>query len=227
MSKNTTFKRLLRPSSPTATGQKKSPIQKAWGTDMNRGEENESSPASGPSADTDQSKGNVPTADVEAGSVASDPGDRGESCVGLGLSASQIYTDLSVCRCLGIKRRVLAEARTAATRGRDWDAVGEEVGMTREWVYDYAIKHGIVPDFFGNGMEPVTGKYVSVRLIGTTPNKCLVQVELEATKNREFARTRNIMDHPIHYKEVFSCLRIMLPADIHLEWVAAPNEMKY
>ena len=189
MSKNTTFKRLLRPSSPGADDQKKLPPSKTS--------------ASGSSAPSDQA---APATDA---------------------AVQQIYTDLSVCRTLGIKRRVLAEARTAATRGRYWDAVGEEVGMTREWVYDYAVKNGIVPDFFGSGLEPVSGKYVSVRLIGTTPNKCLVQVELEATKKREFARTRNIMDHPIHYKEVFSCIRIMLPVDIHLEWIAAPNEMKY
>ncbi|MBQ3290151.1 MAG: hypothetical protein IJH50_12120, partial [Kiritimatiellae bacterium] len=201
--------------------------------EMNRGEEIGSSPAPGLSADADQGKGNMPTPDAAAGPVASDPGDRGESCAGVGQSASTsehepipcIYTDLSVCRALGIKRRVLAEARTAATRGQDWDAVGDEVGMTHQWVADFAKELGISPDF--NRLEPVSGRYVSVRLVGTTPNRCLVQVELEATKAREFARTRNIMDHPIHYREVFCCERINLPTDVHLEWVAAPNEVKY
>ena len=246
MSKRTTFKRLLR---PTQT-EKKTPPQepcehgttscaqesKPWEREdfeMNRGEEIGSSPAPGPSADADQGKGNVPTPDAAAGPVASDPGDSGESCVGVGQSASTsehepipcIYTDLSVCRALGKKRRVLAEARTAATRGQDWDAVGDEVGMTHQWVADFAKELGIAPDF--DRLEPVSGRYVSVRLVGTTPNKCLVQVELEATKAREFARTRNIMDHPIHYREVFCCERINLPTDVHLEWVAAPNEVKY
>ena len=246
MSKRTTFKRLLR---PTQT-EKEAPLQepcehgttscaqesKPWEREdfeMNRGEEIGSSPAPGLSADADQGKGNMPTPDAAAGPVASDPGDRGESCAGVGQSASTsehepipcIYTDLSVCRALGIKRRVLAEARTAATRGQDWDAVGDEVGMTPRWVADFAKELGISPDF--NRLEPVSGRYVSVRLVGTTPNKCLVQVELEATKAREFARTRNIMDHPIHYREVFCCERINLPTDVHLEWVAAPNEVKY
>ena len=246
MSKRTTFKRLLR---PTQT-EKKTPPQepcergaascaqeaKPWEREdfeMNRGEEIGSSPAPGLSADADQGKGDVPTADAAAGPVASDPGDSGESCVGVGQSASTsehepipcIYTDLSVCRALGIRRRVLAEARTAATRGADWNAVGEEVGMTGRWVADFAREIGVEFEF--DRLEAVTGRYVSVRLVGTTPNRCLVQVELEATKAREFARTRNIMDHPIHYREVFCCERINLPTDVHLEWVAAPNEVKY
>ena len=135
-----------------------------------------------------------------------------------------IYSSLVLQWCADFPR-VLAEARTAATRGADWDAVGDEVGMTHRWVADFAKELGIAPDF--DRLEPVSGRYVSVRLVGTTPNRCLVQVELEATKAREFARTRNIMDHPIHYREVFCCERINLPTDVHLEWVAAPNEVKY
>ena len=244
MSKRTTFKRLLRPTQtekrtpPTCAQDSASCAQdsRPWEREdfeMNRGEERVPSSAPGLSADADQGKGDVPTADAAAVPVASDPGDRGESCADVGQSASTsehepkpcIYTDLSVCRALGIKRRVLAEARTAATRGQDWDAVGDEVGMTPRWVADFAKELGIAPDF--DRLEPVSGRYVSVRLVGTTPNRCLVQVELEATKAREFARTRNIMDHPIHYREVFCCERINLPTDVHLEWVAAPNEVKY
>lgn len=246
MSKRTTFKRLLRPTQTEKRTPPQEPCErgtascaqesKPWEREdfeMNRGEEIGSSPAPGLSADADQGKGDVPTPDAAADPVASDPGDRGESCAGVGQSAStsepkpkiRIYTDLSVCRVLGIKRRVLAEARTAATRGKDWDAVGDEVGMTHQWVADFAEELGISPDF--DRLEPVSGRYVSVRLVGTTPNRCLVQVELEATRTREFARTRNIMDHPIHYREVFCCERINLPTDVHLEWVAAPNEMKY
>ena len=237
MSKRTTFKRLLRPTQtekrtpPTCAQDSASCAQEAkpWEREdfeMNRGEERVPSPAPGPSADADQGKGNVPTPDAAAGPVASDPGDRSESCADVGQSAMMcIYTDLSVCRVLGIRRRVLAEARTAATRGADWNAVGEEVGMTGRWVADFARELGVEFEF--DRLEAVTGRYVSVRLVGTTPNRCLVQVELEATKAREFARTRNIMDHPIHYREVFCCERINLPTDVHLEWVAAPNEVKY
>ena len=42
-----------------------------------------------------------------------------------------VYTDKSACRYLRVRRRVLAEARTQTSRGVDWDAVGEEVGMTK------------------------------------------------------------------------------------------------
>lgn len=168
---------------------------------------------------------NDPPADRQGENASGTPGDDLKTPVKK--TPPKIYTDLSVCRMLQVRRRVLAEARKETSRGRDWAAVGEEVGMTRKWIYDYALEHGIMPDFFGEDLEPVTGKYVSVRLIGTTPNKCLVQVELEATGKREFARTRNIMEHPIHYKEVFCCVRVQMPADPHLEWIAAPNEMKY
>lgn len=144
-----------------------------------------------------------------------------------GRRTNEIYTDLSVCRALRIKRRVLANARTQSSRGRDWDANGEEVGMTKAWITDYALEHGIVPDFFNGQLEKVSGEYVSVRLIGTTPNKCLVQVECEASGKREFARTRNVMEHPIHYKEAFCCVRVQMPADVHLEWTAKPNNVKY
>lgn len=227
MSKNTPFKRLLRSSplsGPDADKelQKKTPplMKPQEHFENNRADERVSSDAAGPSSDADQPKGNVPPSDAAAGDG---------SCVGGGQSAArpEIYTDVSVCRYLGIKRRILAEARTAATRGRDWDVIGEEVGMTRQWIEDFALEFGIVPDFSEGRLAPVTGRFVSVRLVGTTPNKCLVQVELEATRTREFARTRNVMDYPIHYKEVFCCERIMIPSDVHLEWVAAPNEVKY
>lgn len=150
------------------------------------------------------------------------------SAGGPGESGLSIYTDRSVCRVLRIRRRILADARTAASRGRDWDASGEEVGMTKKWIEDYALEHGIVPDFFGEGgLEKVSGRYVSCKLIGTTPNHSIVQVELEANGSREFCRTRNIIQYPIHYKEIFSAVRIELPADRHLEWIAQPNEVKY
>lgn len=136
-----------------------------------------------------------------------------------------IYTDKSVCRCLRIRRGVLGAARTAEGRGRDWDAVGDEVGMTHDWVVNYALDHGIVPDFFNGQLETVSGRYVSVRLVGTHPNNCICIVELEASGKREFARIRNIMQYPIGYREVFSCVRINLPADKHLEWIAGPNEV--
>lgn len=135
-----------------------------------------------------------------------------------------VYTDASVCRVLRIRRRVLAEARTAAARGRDWGAVGDEVGMTMRWIRDYAATNHLA---IAGPLERVTGRFVSVRLVGTTPNRSLVQVELEATGKREFARTRNIVEHPIHYREAFTCIRVDAARDGHLEWIATPNEARY
>ena len=219
MSKNTVFKRILR-SPQTLKPHSDSRFQPA---ELGKTQ----LPESG--ALEESQKKTPPSDAAERPTAAIDTGDGSGGCVGGGQSASrpEIYTDVSICRTLGIKRRVLAEARTAATRGRDWDAVGEEVGMTRRWVDDFSLELGIVPDFSEGSLVPVTGRYVSVRLVGTTPNKCLVQVELEANRRREFARVRNVMDYPIHYKEIFCCERIILPSDVHLEWAAAPNEVKY
>lgn len=187
--------------------------------------------AAEPSPDADRPKSSCPDAGVSVAGNA----DSGQS--GLSSKASEsapssdqkdvaVYTDKSACRYLRVRRRVLAEARTQTSRGVDWDAVGEEVGMTKAWIDAYAIKHGIVPDFAAQ-LERVSGKYVSVRLVGTTVNHCICIVELEATGTRMYARTRNIMAYPIHYKDVFDCLRVDAPGGSRLEWIAAPNDMPY
>lgn len=144
---------------------------------------------------------------------------------GSGESGSKkvIYTDKSVCNMLRIKRRILAEARTEKSRGVDWDAVGEEVGMTKEWCDNYALLHGICPNFAGGVFEEVKGRYISCKLCGTTPNRTIVQVELEASKKRQFARVRNISMFPIHYGEVFTCII----NNGFLEWFSEPNEVRY
>ena len=140
-------------------------------------------------------------------------------------SAAEVFTDLSVCRALGVRRRTLVEARTEKSRGRDWDAVKEEVGMTKEWVLAYAARNGLSSDLAG--LEPVSGRYVSVRLVGTTQNRCICIGELVATGRREFVRVRNLMQHPIHLGEHFDCFRIDMAGDNHLEWTSQPNEVKY
>lgn len=46
-----------------------------------------------------------------------------------------VYTDLSVCRALGVRRRKLVEERKLAgcVRGVDWDIANGEVGMMGAW----------------------------------------------------------------------------------------------
>ena len=46
----------------------------------------------------------------------------------------RVYDDTDVCLLLGKRRRVLVAARTAASRGRDWDIVAGHAGMTESWI---------------------------------------------------------------------------------------------
>ena len=191
--------------------------------------------AAEPSPDAVRPKGSGPVPDVAA--PLADGARTGQSGLTSGLipraaavdgardSPAAVFTDKSVCRYLGIRRRVLAEARTASSRGRDWEAVGEEVGMTLAWIDGYAVKHGIMPS--PGPLERVSGKYVSARLVGTTPNLCVCIVQLEATDRRAFARVRNLMSHPIHYRKVFDCVRVDDAGGGRLEWIAGPNDVKY
>lgn len=48
-----------------------------------------------------------------------------------------IFTDWSVAKALGVKRRWLVRHRLTATRDRDWAVVNGEVGMTKAW----CVKH--------------------------------------------------------------------------------------
>jgi len=45
-----------------------------------------------------------------------------------------VYDDTDVCALMGLRRRILVQARTRRARGTDWDAVGAHVGMTAAWV---------------------------------------------------------------------------------------------
>lgn len=49
-------------------------------------------------------------------------------------AAPRVFDDTDVCRLLGVRRRVLARARTQSTRGIDWDCVGQHAGMTESWI---------------------------------------------------------------------------------------------
>ena len=135
-----------------------------------------------------------------------------------------IYTDQSVCLALGIRRRVLAEARTRATRGTDWDCIELHAGMTRQWIEDYALEHGVSLD---EAMLTKVGndKHVSVRFVGhlKTPYACIA--ELEADGSREYAQIRNINAHPMKSKQVFDCIREGISGT--LAWTINGNDVKY
>ena len=52
-------------------------------------------------------------------------------------STVDVFTDWSVAKALGVKRRWLVRHRLTAARGRDWAVVNGEVGMTKAW----CVKH--------------------------------------------------------------------------------------
>lgn len=239
----TQFKRLLRgPEKKEA--RTAAPSSKPWETkDIASSGENLIAPdAAEPSPDADRPKSACP----DVGSAAVDGTDSGQSGSSSGTEAESrpsdeeqgrsappserrapaVFTDKSVCRRLRVRRRILADARKASTRGVDWDAVGEEVGMTQEWIDKYALQHGIVPNF-AVPLERVAGKYVAARVVSTTANRCICIAELVATSARAFVRVRDMMIHPMHYQEVFDCLRIDAAGGGCLEWVAEPNDMVY
>ncbi len=237
----TSFKKLLR-SSEKKEARADAPAVKPWETSniANAGEKLIAPAAAEPSPDADRPKSSCPdigapvAGNADSGQFGLSSGDesrqRDEKASESAPSSDQkdvaVYTDKSACRYLRVRRRVLAEARTQTSRGVDWDAVGEEVGMTKAWIDAYAIKHGIVPDFAAQ-LERVSGKYVSVRLVGTTPNLCICIARIEASGTIMFARVRNLMTYPMHYQEVFDCLRVDAPGGSRLEWIAAPNDMPY
>lgn len=237
----TSFKRLLRSPEKKEARACASAAMPREADNIAIAEENSiASDAAEPSPDADRPKSSCP----DVGSATVDGTDSGQSGMSTGEKSRQsdedcaqsasaggkaevvVFTDKSVCHYLRVRRRVLAEARKASSRGVDWDAVGEEVGMTKAWIDDYAIKHGIVPNF-AVPLERVSGKYVSARLVGTTPNQCICIAKIEATGTTTFARVRNLMSHPMHYQEVFDCLRIDAPGGGRLEWVSTPNDMPY
>lgn len=53
--------------------------------------------------------------------------DRGGHC-------PDVFTDVAVCRFLGVNRAYLVRARKSHARGGDWDAVEHRCGMTAAWI---------------------------------------------------------------------------------------------
>lgn len=49
------------------------------------------------------------------------------------------YTDWSVCKALGWKRRTLVQERKGLRRGPDWTVVNGEVAMTAGWCWEHGL----------------------------------------------------------------------------------------
>lgn len=135
-----------------------------------------------------------------------------------------VFDDVTVCCYLKCRRRVLAAARKASARGKDWECVNGQAGMTKAWIDEYALKNGIVPNFSVE-LKPIAAdtKVVSVKCIGGHPSRMVLIVETIADAKRCFARVRNLDEYPISLGEVFDCIEV----NGHLEWINKYNSVKY
>ena len=171
--------------------------------------------AAEPSPDADRPKSVVPR-----------DSDKLETLVGRGQSgvpSIEVYGDVEVCRLLKIRRRKIAEARTKATRGVDWDCVGLHAGMTKKWIQETAIKQGIVPDFFNVPLTPIKegDGIVSCKLLGTWPNRTKVTVEIVATGEAKVATVRDANE--FHLYDIFDARDY----GREIQWTAELNNATY
>lgn len=171
--------------------------------------------AAEPSPDADRPKSVVPR-----------DSDKLETLVGRGQSGTpsiEVYGDVEVCRLLKIRRRKIAEARTKATRGVDWDCVGLHAGMTKKWIEETAIKQGIVPDFFNVPLTPIKENdgIVSCKLLGTWPNRTKVTVEIVATGEAKVATVRDANE--FHLYDIFDARDY----GREIQWTAELNNATY
>ena len=114
-----------------------------------------------------------------------------------------LYGDVAVCQALRIRRRVIADARTKESRGRDWDCIGLHAGMTKDWVYRKALELHVVPDF--SKMQPIVADdhIVSCTLACVVPDNKKVIAEFVATGER---RTVWVADSSMmRLREIFDC----------------------
>lgn len=171
--------------------------------------------AAEPSPDADRPKSVVPRDSDKLETLVG----RGQS----GIPSIEVYGDVEVCRLLKIRRRKIAEARTKATRGVDWDCVGLHAGMTKKWIQETAIKQGIVPDFFNVPLTPIKegDGIVSCKLLGTWPNRTKVTVEVVATGDAKVATVRDANE--FHLYDIFDAKDY----GREIQWTAELNDVIY
>ena len=171
--------------------------------------------AAEPSPDADRPKSVVPRDSDKLETLVG----RGQS----GIPSIEVYGDVEVCRLLKIRRRKIAEARTKATRGIDWDCVGLHAGMTKKWIEETAIKQGIVPDFFNVTLTPIKENdgIVSCKLLSTWPNRTKVTVEVVATGEAKVATVRDANE--FHLYDIFDAKDY----GREIQWTAELNNATY
>ena len=107
---------------------------------------------------------------IGASSPPRPTGELATSGDGVERHAFRIYDDTDVCRTLGLRRRILVQHRTAASRGTDWGCVGEHAGMTEEWIRRWnrnADMEGMKPIEEGDGIT-------TVKMVGHVTNSGVI-----------------------------------------------------
>ena len=157
----------------------------------------------------DRIQKNAPARVYEA--VAAEPAGSAEAVSGVAAGPAgsaggkpvEVYGDVSVCRALRIRRRVIAAARTKESRGVDWDCVGLHAGMTWEWIARKAVELNVVPDF--GKLDPIVAGdgVASCILMAVVPNPQRAIVDLAATGERRIVWVKD--STTMHLREIFDC----------------------
>lgn len=116
-----------------------------------------------------------------------------------------LYSDVTICQALRIRRRELVKARTKNNRGNEWDFVNDQVGMTREWIEKKALEIHHVPIFELLVPIPDDTQVVSVSFKAAVPNINRAVVEVLKTGERQIAWVKD--NREIYLNEVFDCSR--------------------
>ena len=113
-----------------------------------------------------------------------------------------VYDDTDVCALMGLRRRILVQARTRRSRGVDWGAVGSHVGMTAAWV---ARKR---PDADLSRLAPIRAGdgIVTVEVVAHCQNVQVAICRRVADGAKELVRVRD--SRHLHIGDQFDAERI-------------------
>ena len=149
-------------------------------------------------------------------------------------SVPEIYADNDVVKLFapltGLQRYKLEIARKSNNKGLAWDAVGKHVGMTKDWVWKYALANKVSVHQVAalKTVQPGDG-VVSCKVVGTFPNMEKVSVKVIATGEMAIAtvppidRPSMIDGHMMSLGEVFDAR--YFGADLH--WTRDLNDCIY
>lgn len=223
------FKRLLRT-------EKKQPAPKPW--ELPGGEScGEVSESDSQSSDFDGEKDAQDASDDTSSQDASqETNEDAASCApgATGGSVPEIYADNDVVKLFapltGLQRYKLEITRKSNNKGLAWDSVGKHVGMTKDWVWKYALANKVSVHQVAalKTVQPGDG-VVSCKVVGTFPNMEKVSVKVIATGEMAIAtvppidRPSMIDGHMMSLGEVFDAR--YFGADLH--WTRDLNDCIY